>query len=87
MPPEERARREKQREMQKEAAERRASGEVLTRHPLNSERRRANRRKPGKAGKYALYKKQMKEKQENVKEFNAGGYHMRHIKKEESNYY
>ena len=87
LPLEERARREKQREMQKEAAERRASGEVLTRHPLNSERRRANRRKPGKAGKYALYKKQMKEKQENVKEFNAGGYHMRHIKKEESNYY
>ena len=86
LPLEERARREKQREMQKEAAERRASGEVLTRHPLNSERRRANRRKPGKAGKYALYKKQMKEKQQNAKEFNAGGYHMRHIKKE-SNYY
>lgn len=47
--PEERLRREEQRRKQKEAAERRASGEDLTpgyKHPLNSERRRANRRKP-----------------------------------------
>ena len=47
--PEERLRREEQRRLQKEAAERReregpnSSGH---RHPLNSERRRANRRKP-----------------------------------------
>jgi hypothetical protein len=50
LPPEERLRREEQRRLQKEAAERRARGQevVLTKHahPLNSERRRANRRKP-----------------------------------------
>jgi hypothetical protein len=46
--PEERARREKQRKLQTEAAERRAKGEETGgyKHPLNSERRRANRRKP-----------------------------------------
>lgn len=48
---EERLRREEQRRLQKEAAERRASGGDNPagnshRHPLNSERRRANRRKP-----------------------------------------
>jgi hypothetical protein len=49
LPPEERLRREEQRKLQKEAAIRRENGEVSTskhRHPLNSERRRANRRKP-----------------------------------------
>lgn len=49
LPPEERLRREEQRRKQKEAAERRARGEDKTagyKHPLNSERRRANRRKP-----------------------------------------
>ena len=61
LPPEERARREKQQEMQKEDVERRVSGEVLTQHPLNSEWSRANRRTPGKAGKYVLDKKEMKE--------------------------
>ncbi len=83
LPPEERARREKQREMQKAAAARRAAGEVLTRHPLNSERRRANRRKPGRAGKIAIMKKEMKEKQQNLKMFNASGYTMRLTKKNE----
>lgn len=78
LPPEERERREKQRLMQMEAAARRANGEVdTTRHPLNSERRRANRRKPGRAGKIVLLKKQTKEKQENLRIFNASGYHMR----------
>jgi hypothetical protein len=60
LPDEERVRREKQRQMQKEAAERRAMNlraaaegsngidcnSNSKRHPLNSERRRANRRKP-----------------------------------------
>ena len=47
--PEERLRREEQRRKQKEAAERRARGEDITpghKRPLNSARRRANRRKP-----------------------------------------
>ncbi len=46
--PEERLRREEQRQKQRQAAERRAMGEYKTpgfKHPLNSERRRANRRK------------------------------------------
>ena len=46
--PEERLRREEQRRLQREAAERRARGEDKStghRHSLNSERRRANRRK------------------------------------------
>ena len=48
LPPEERLRREEQRRLQKEAAERRERGEDSSshKHPLNSERRRANRRKP-----------------------------------------
>jgi hypothetical protein len=47
--PEERLRREEQRQKQQEAAERREKGEISNTkftHPLNSERRRANRRKP-----------------------------------------
>merc|ERR1712166_1312520 len=46
---EERFRREEQRKKQQEAAERRARGEAIEpghKRPLNSERRRANRRKP-----------------------------------------
>ena len=81
LPQAERERREHQKEMQKEAAARRAAGEVLTRHPLNSERRRANRRKPGRAGKIAILRKQSKQKQEELNQFNAGGYTMRHEKK------
>ena len=47
LPPEERLRREEQRRLQQEAAEKRARGLVSNhKHPLNSERRRANRRKP-----------------------------------------
>ena len=75
LPPEERRRREEQRAMQREAAERRAGGLVdPDRHPLNSERRRANRRKPGKAALIAQAKKeQMAEKGK----FNAFGYQKR----------
>jgi hypothetical protein len=61
---EERQRREHQRQKQREAEERRKapmeSGTGMTshRHPLNSERRRANRRKPsGKAGRLLLKRK------------------------------
>ncbi|KAL3937586.1 MAG: hypothetical protein SGBAC_007344 [Bacillariaceae sp.] len=49
LPPEERLRRQEQRKKQQQAAERRATGEETRgphKHPLNSERRRANRRKP-----------------------------------------
>lgn len=49
LPPEERMRREEQRRIQQEVAARRAAGEMPSAkhsHPLNSERRRANRRKP-----------------------------------------
>mmetsp|Transcript_28992 Transcript_28992/g.45632 ORF Transcript_28992/g.45632 Transcript_28992/m.45632 type:complete len:320 (+) Transcript_28992:134-1093(+) len=75
LPPEERARREEQRRMQKEAAERREAGLVdPTRHPLNSERRRANRRKPSKNKMIAMAKK---EKMAEQGKFNLAGYHMR----------
>lgn len=80
LPPEERERREKQRQMQQEAAARRAAGEVSTRHPLNSERRRANRRKPGKAGKIRLMRLEKKANQGTLRAFNAGGYQMRRNK-------
>ena len=49
LPPEERMRREEQRRRQQEVAALREAGELPQgnhRHPLNSERRRANRRKP-----------------------------------------
>ena len=50
LPADERLRREEQRTKQQEAAERRARGEANIapghKRPLNSERRRANRRKP-----------------------------------------
>lgn len=73
--PEERQRREQQRQMQKEAAERRAAGLVdPNRHPLNSERRRANRRKPGRGALIALRKK---EEMAERGRFNAVGYQMR----------
>lgn len=54
LPAEERLRREEQRKKQQEAAERRARGESIKpghRRPLNSARRRANRRKPKWASK------------------------------------
>ena len=73
--PEERARRGQQRQMQIEAVERRAAGLVdPTRHPLNSERRRANRRKPSKA---ALIAQAKKEALAERGKFNAVGYQMR----------
>ncbi|VEU42986.1 unnamed protein product [Pseudo-nitzschia multistriata] len=54
LPVEERLRREEQRKKQQEAADRRARGEAITpghKRPLNSARRRANRRKPKWASK------------------------------------
>jgi len=73
--PDERKRREEQRRMQVEAVERRAAGLVdPSRHPLNSERRRANRRKPSKNALIAM------EKRAKIAErgkFNAFGYNMR----------
>ena len=86
LPPDERARREKQREMQQEAAQRRAAGDVLMRHPLHSERRRANRWTPGRAGKIAQMKKETKERHQGTSSFNASGYTMRHVKKGDSGY-
>lgn len=70
--PEERLRREEQRQKQKEAAERRANEGTSNskRHPLNSERRRANRRKPKWERRHFV---------EN--EHNTSGYHMRKITK------
>ena len=62
--------------MQIEAAERRAKGIVgdPNRHPLNSERRRANRRKPGPS---AIIAMQKREKAREKGKYNAYGYHMR----------
>jgi hypothetical protein len=74
LPPEERLRREEQRRKQEEAAERRAKGETPPskhKHPLNSERRRANRRKP----------KWLKKQVENPNEHDISGFHMRKITK------
>lgn len=71
--PEEIARREQQRQMQIQAAERRARGEDLNhghKHPLNSERRRANRRKPAR-------KSQGHGRGGMKGEFNSVGYQMR----------
>lgn len=67
LPPEERMRREEQRRLQKEAAERRATGELNShRHPLNSERRRANKRKP-----------KFKKKPQSFNEHDSSGFRMR----------
>lgn len=77
LPPEERLRREEQRAKQQEAAERRAKGEIPPtkhKHPLNSERRRANRRKP----------KWLKKQAENPNEHDISGFHMRKITKKSS---
>jgi len=75
LPPEERRRREEQRRMQKEAQERRDAGLVdPNRHPLNSERRRANRRKPSQA---MLIAQAKKEKMAEKGRFNAVGFQMR----------
>ncbi|KAI2505921.1 hypothetical protein MHU86_8520 [Fragilaria crotonensis] len=74
LPPEERLRREEQRRKQEEAAERRAKGETPPskhKHPLNSERRRANRRKP----------KWLKKQVANPNEHDISGFHMRKITK------
>jgi hypothetical protein len=68
--PDERARRQEQRRLQQEAAEKRAKGEVSKKHghPLNSERRRANRRKP---------KWQKKDAVSFKTEHASSGYHIR----------
>ena len=69
---EERLRREEQRRLQKEAAEARVNGgETVThkhKHPLNSERRRANRRKP-----------KWESRRPATNEHNSSGFHMRKI--------
>jgi len=78
---EEADRREEQRRKQKEAAERRAAGQDAMgpgfKHPLNSERRRANRRKPGKAGKIARARKEKREQSIEKKSSNHTGYMIR----------
>jgi hypothetical protein len=74
LPTDERLRREEQRRVQQEASERRISGEQQGskhKHPLNSERRRANKRKP----KYA----RRVNKPEN--EHDTSGFQMRRIEK------
>ena len=73
LPPEERLRREEQRRLQQEAAERRTKegNPGNERHPLNSERRRANRRKPKWEGKRRVEQN----------EHNTSGFHMRKLKK------
>ena len=73
--PEERKRRDEQRISQQQAAERRVAGLIdPDRHPLNSEQRRANRRKPGRA---ALIAQAKKEQQAEKGKFNAFGYKKR----------
>jgi hypothetical protein len=77
LPTDERLRREEQRRVQQEASERRVSGvsgeqqNSKHKHPLNSERRRANRRKP----KYA----KRVNKPEN--EHDTSGFQMRRVEK------
>uniref|UniRef100_A0A7S2NYN5 Uncharacterized protein n=1 Tax=Leptocylindrus danicus TaxID=163516 RepID=A0A7S2NYN5_9STRA len=83
LPAEERERREHQRQMQRLAAERRASGEGNNSkhsHPLNSERRRANRRKPGKSGRIAAMRRENKQQRAGIASYNAFGYNMRKTK-------
>jgi len=77
--PEERMRREEQRKAQQAAAERRASGEEAAdfKHPLNSERRRANRRKPKWAPKKDFVSKK---KTPDKIEHNASGFMVRKFK-------
>lgn len=78
LPAEERLRREEQRTKQLEAAQRRARGEAIApghKRPLNSARRRANRRKPKWNNKSTV----MTEKQEH----HSSGYHHRHGRSEE----
>lgn len=71
LPPDERMRREEQRRLQQEAAEARKSGDASSKfkHALNSERRRANRRKP----------KWESKSQTAPNEHDSSGYHMRKI--------
>jgi hypothetical protein len=76
LPPEERVRREEQRKNQQEAAARRAAGELPAskfRHPLNSERRRANRRKP------KWERPEAKTGAGPANEHNFSGFHMRKV--------
>ncbi len=84
LPPEERKRREEQRQKQMEAKERRdaaiAAGEdPNARHPLNSERRRANKRKPSEGMKAAAKKKAKKEQRDEFSKqnWNRGGFDIR----------
>ena len=88
LPAEEKARRDEQKRKQQAAKERLESGVVDAAqgehaHPLNSERRRANKRKPGKAGKIALSRKINKEQKGTVggdvdkKKWVEGGFNIR----------
>lgn len=77
LPPEERLRREEQRRKQKEATERREKNHSSShRHPLNSERRRANRRKPKFAKKEVYYSGVA-----TGNDHNLSGFHMRKLKR------
>jgi len=76
LPAEERLRREEQRRLQQEAAQARANGTAVVapgkKHPLNSERRRANRRKP-------KWEPRLNNNSMPSNEHNSSGYHMRKI--------
>jgi len=76
LPAEERLRREEQRRLQQEAAQARANGTAVVapgkKHPLNSERRRANRRKP-------KWEPRRNNNSMPSNEHNSSGYHMRKI--------
>jgi hypothetical protein len=79
--PEERLRREEQRRMQQAATEARqkeisTTGTVQHKHPLNSERRRANRRKP-------KWEPKSLSTARSPNEHDSSGYHMRRITKAE----
>eukprot|EP00592_Proboscia_alata_P018372 CAMPEP_0194414558 /NCGR_PEP_ID=MMETSP0176-20130528/13246_1 /TAXON_ID=216777 /ORGANISM="Proboscia alata, Strain PI-D3" /LENGTH=454 /DNA_ID=CAMNT_0039218653 /DNA_START=10 /DNA_END=1375 /DNA_ORIENTATION=- len=83
LPPAERERREHQRRMQEEAAKLRDSGDSSKllggkfSHPLNSERRRANRRKPGRSDRIANAKRAQKETKHLAGEYHSKGYQLR----------
>ncbi|GMH47603.1 hypothetical protein TrLO_g8202 [Triparma laevis f. longispina] len=79
LPPDERKRREDQRKKQAEAKERREGGEKGEHaHPLNSERRRANKRKPSEAMRIAnAKKKRADEMTKDKKEYMKGGFEIR----------
>ena len=75
-----RARREAQREAGRKAREAREAGNVPGgdhKHPLNSERRRANKRRPSKGMRAAAAKKLKREEDESRGEWRKGGFEVR----------